>query len=187
KILAVGTQGEVRGLAVEGVGESGCFRAAVCCARGNRCGRPPGANGRLVEINNARKFHSMVAHVGDIETKLSGKSMLDAHSPVDHIRSAEIAIHGEAVARTWIASDSVSALNSSRYAGGINRSRLVLPGDANRVAGAGWEERDPRRERGSVGWCSGRRNRAVTTHWSHWTGCDRGHSGNGAKDNKSGV
>src|SRR5207245_7263884 len=138
EIREVVNQGEVRGLAVERVGAIGCFCAAVCCARGNRGGRPPGANGRLVEINNARKFHSMVAHVGDIETKLSGKSMLDAHSPVDHIRSAEIAIHGEVVARSWIDSYSVAALNSSRCAGGINRSRLVLTGEAQRVRGSGW-------------------------------------------------
>src|SRR6266849_901444 len=140
----------------------------------------------LIEIHDAGKFHSVVAHVGDVETKLSGESMLDAQRPVHHVRSAEIAIHGEGVARTWIASDSVSALNSSRYAGGINRSRLVLPGDADRVAGAGWEERDPRREDVPDGWCSGRRDGAVTTHWSRWTSYDRGPGGNDAEAKKSG-
>src|SRR6266478_6434426 len=134
----------------------------------------------LIEINDAGKLHSMVANVSDIEAELGRESMLNAHRPVHHIRSAEIAIHGESVARTWIASDSVSALNSSRYARGINRCRLVLPGDANRVARAGWEERDPRRENVSDSWFSDRPSRAVHTHWSG-TSRDRGPSGNGAE------
>src|SRR6266851_5183078 len=115
----------------------------------------------------------MVTHVGDVETKLSGESMLDAQRPVHDVRSAEIAIHGEGVARAWIASDSVSALNSSRYAGGINRSCLVLPGDANRIAGAGWEERDPRGKNVSDSWFSNRPARAVPSYWSG-TSCAHG-------------
>src|SRR6266849_2762673 len=140
----------------------------------------------LIAINDSGKFHSMVTHVGDVETKLSGESMLDAQRPVHDVRSAEIAIHGEGVARAWIASDSVSALNSSRYAGGINRSCLVLPGDANRIAGAGWEERDPRGKNVSDSWFSNRPARAVPSYWSG-TSCDRGPSRNRAKAKKSGA
>src|SRR5580700_2977081 len=53
----------------------------------------------LIEIHDPGKFSSMVANVGDVEAKLAGESMLDAQSPVLHVWSAEIAIHGEGVAR----------------------------------------------------------------------------------------
>src|SRR5712692_2746457 len=136
----------------------------------------------LIEINDAGKLHSMVANVGHVETKLSGESMLDAQRPVHHVRSAEIAIHSEGVARTWIASDSVSALNKSSDVGRINWGGLILPGKA--AWARSWDG-DSRRENVSDGWFSGRRDGAVPTHWSRWTSYDRGPSGNGAEAKKS--
>src|SRR2546422_3152906 len=91
EIREVVNQCEVRGLAVERVGESGCFCAAVCCARGNRGGRPPGANGRLVEINNPREVYPLVGHRRENEAKLSSKRKVEAHSPVLYIKEAESA------------------------------------------------------------------------------------------------
>src|SRR6266849_8786929 len=137
----------------------------------------------LIEIHDAGKFHSVVAHVGDVETKLTGESMLDAQRPILHVRRAEIAIHGEGVARTWIASDSVSALNKSSDVGRINWGGLIHPINACRAR----LQRDPRRENVSDGWCSDRRDWAVPTYWSCRTSCDRGPSGNGAEAKKSGA
>src|SRR6267378_3186084 len=57
---------------------------------------------RLIAINDAGKFHGMVANVGDVETELAGESMLDSESPVLYVGSAEIAIHSEGVAWTGI-------------------------------------------------------------------------------------
>src|SRR6266849_6482160 len=125
----------------------------------------------LIEINDTRKFHSMIAHVGDVETKLPGESMLDAQRPILYVRSAEIAIHGEGVARTWIASDSVSALNKSSDVGRINWGGLILP-----VQTRSWDG-DPSGENvsdcGATGRTSGVEN--------------RGPSGNGAEAKKSGA
>src|SRR5580693_4334376 len=53
----------------------------------------------LIEIHDPGKSSSMVANVGDVEAHLTGESMLDAQSPVLHVRRAEIAIHSEGVAR----------------------------------------------------------------------------------------
>src|SRR5580700_9566566 len=66
---------------------------------GKRQNRSPRCRGGLIEVNDARKFRSMVANVADIESKPAGKSMLDAQSPVLHVRSAKIALHSEGVTR----------------------------------------------------------------------------------------
>src|SRR6266700_1740075 len=46
----------------------------------------------LIEINDTGKLHAMVADVGDVETKLTGESMLDAQRPVFHVWSTEVAV-----------------------------------------------------------------------------------------------
>src|SRR6266478_3651439 len=79
----------------------------------------------LIEINDAGNLHSMVANLSDIEAELGRESMLNAHRAVHHIRSAEIANHGESVATTRIATEPDSALTSSGYAREINLCRLV--------------------------------------------------------------
>src|SRR5258708_2579692 len=81
----------------------------------------------LIEINDARQFRAMVANVGDIESQLSGEGMLDAQRPVLDVRSVEIAIHGEGVARTWVGSSAVATLNQSSDVGRIDCGGLILP------------------------------------------------------------
>src|ERR1700676_66977 len=53
----------------------------------------------LIDIYDARKFYSMISNVGDVKRQFARERMLDAQSPVRHVGSAEIAIHGESVAR----------------------------------------------------------------------------------------
>src|SRR5215472_13803385 len=69
--------------------------------------------------------------------------MLNAERPVLDVGGAEIAIHRKRIARAGMVSDADSALDLTCYARGVDCSSLILPGDPNRVAGTGWEERDP--------------------------------------------
>lgn len=81
----------------------------------------------LIDVNHARKFHSMITDVSGFKRQLGGKSVLDAQGPVFNVRSPEIAIHGEGVARAWVGSGAVPALNQISNAGGIDSGGLVLP------------------------------------------------------------
>src|SRR6266481_7532311 len=76
--------------------------------------------------------------------------MLDAHSPIRHVGSTEVAIHGEGVARPGVCTDPVTTLDQSRYARGINCCGLVLPGNVLRM------KRDPRCNYTSDAWAAGR-------------------------------
>src|ERR1700757_1314863 len=52
----------------------------------------------LIDINDASKLHSMIAHVSGFQRKLIREGMLDSQGPVLNVGSAEVAIHGEGVA-----------------------------------------------------------------------------------------
>src|SRR5258708_24988804 len=88
---------------------------------------------RLIEINDTGKFHAVVAHVGDIEAKFAGESMLNAQRPILNIRSTEIAIHGEGVARPGVRGSAterrvpIAALDQPGDAGGIDGGGLIRP------------------------------------------------------------
>src|SRR5260370_36765153 len=69
--------------------------------QGAICGR---SRWSLIEINDAGKFYSMIANVGDVESQFARERMLYAQSPVLYVRTAEITVHAEGVARTWVGS-----------------------------------------------------------------------------------
>src|SRR5439155_5735831 len=96
---------------------------------------------RLIEIHNSYQPRAVVTHVSGFQGKLAGESMLDAQRPIFNVGGAEVAIHGEGVARAgvrdgiWIRDGgrwhlTITALDQSGHAGGIDSGGLILPGEA---------------------------------------------------------
>src|SRR6266699_182912 len=135
EIRQIVEKAQVGGLAVERVGALKLLVAVIIRrARSNVGGRPSRTSCRLID--------AMIANICRIDRQLSRKRMLDPKRPVFDIRSPEVAIHRKRIARVGV-SEAVSALDLTRYAGGIDGRGLILPGDPHRVAGTGWGERDP--------------------------------------------
>src|SRR5713226_1666269 len=107
----------------------------------------------LIEINDARKFYRVIANVGNVESKLARERMLDAQSPVLHVRSSEIAVHGESVARVRRAT-----CHERSKIGGVDGRGLIRPIQATRT---GQREVDGGGENVSDARATGRRARGV--------------------------
>src|SRR6266436_6894166 len=96
-------------------------------------GQRPRGQISLVGINDASKLCPMIAHVSRFQREFAGECMLDAYGPIGHVRSAEVAIHGEGVTRSGVRTHAVTTLDQSCYARWINGRGLVLPGNILRM------------------------------------------------------
>src|SRR5712672_2084597 len=145
----------------------------------------------VIEVNDAGKFDGVVADVSNVERQFSRNRVLDAYGPVRNVGRAEIAVHGEGVARTRVGPSTwhigaVAALNKSGERGAVDGRGLILPVQATRAGACEGQS-------GGNNVTDGRRgdwsDRAITGHNGHGTSRDGRASGHDAdaKENRSAL